>query len=110
SFLDLNTASISAGTLLNAGTVDATGTDSLHGVTVTSSHLIEVVSGTLTLDTGTTVNNAGGTVQVDAAATLNLNTASISSGILLNGGTFDTTATDALHGVTVTNSHLIEVV
>ena len=108
--LNLNTASITSGILTNAGTVDTTGTDALHGVTVTNSHLMEVVSGALTLDTATTVANAGGTVQVDSGATLNLNTASITSGILTNAGTVDTTGTDALHGVTVTNSHLMEVV
>src|SRR5204862_5539544 len=60
STLDLdNGASISDGTLGNAGEVNAEGTTGLHHLGITNSGTLESTSGLLTIDGGSSINNSG---------------------------------------------------
>ena len=111
--LALNTASITDGNLhvLTGGFLTSDATDALHNVAVDNDGTITVQTGTLTLDTGTAVTNTGGQIDVAAAATLALNSASITDGNLhvLTGGFLTSDATDALHNVAVDNDGTITV-
>ena len=128
STLDLHNTTIAGGTLGNSGTVDLTGTSALNGVVVTNSGLLEVTSGTLTVDpstvtnTGTLEATTGGTLDLDgisvtntsanvtvnAGSTLDFDITTIAGGTLTNAGTVDLTGTSALTGVAMTNSGLLE--
>ena len=128
STLDLDSTTVSGGTLNNLGTIDATGTSALNRVGVTNSGLIEATSGKLTIDPAITTNtgtieaasgatidlvslnvaNSGGAVQIDSGATLDLAGTVITGGTLNNLGTVNSTGTSALNGVGVTNSGLME--
>ena len=69
--------------------VSGTG-NALDDETVTANNMLEVLAGAaLTLDQGTSVANASGTVKVDATATLTLNNASITNGTVTNAGTIN---------------------
>src|SRR5207302_1016451 len=109
STLDLDGGdSITNGTLGNSGTLDATGTNALHGMAITNlgtlevtggeltvtggsvgdGGKIEVVAGTLDLESVTVTNSSGiAAVQVDGGSLLDLEIATISGGILSNSGT-----------------------
>src|SRR6202034_3980677 len=122
---------ISGAILDNSGTFNANGTDdTLTADTVSNSHDM-VVSGALTLNSGTSITNAasGDTITVDSGAKLTLDDTSLISGgtitvdsggtltmagsgdvisgaILDNSGTFNANGTDdTLTADTVSNSH-----
>ena len=96
-------AVIQSGSLGNSGTVNSTGSNALHNETVTANHMLEVVSGDLTIDQVSTVANTA--TQVDGGAKLVLNDASITGGTLGNSGTLNATGgTNALHGTALTNT------
>ena len=88
------TSALSSGLLANSGTLNVSGSgNALDGETVTANNMLEVLVGAaLTLDQGTSVANASGTVQVDATATLTLNDASITGGTVTNAGTINSKA------------------
>src|SRR5437868_6707673 len=52
-------ASITDGTLGNAGTLDATGSNALHHVGFTNSSSLESPGGVLTIDANSTIGNSG---------------------------------------------------
>src|SRR5258707_594571 len=123
STLDLDGGdSITNGTLGNSGTLDATGTNGLHGMAITNTlgatlevtggeltvtggsvgnaGKIEVVAGTLDLESVTVTNSSGiAAVQVDGGSLLDLESATISGGILSNSGTVNASGASALTGV-----------
>ncbi len=125
STLDLNNATITAGTLSNAGTVDSTGNNALNAVAVTNSSLLETTSGTLTIDPGAVTNsgtieattggtfdlngisvsNNSGTVDVNKGSALNLSSTTITGGMLSNSGAVNLTgdSTSTLDGVSVSD-------
>ncbi len=84
-------AVINGGSLGNAGQIDIGGAgNALDGVTVTANHGLEILSGgTLLLDLGTTIDNAGGIITVDGTATLTLNGAAIEGGTINDSGIID---------------------
>ena len=90
--LDLTgNAVLSNGILKNNGTLNVSGTgNALIGETVTNAGTIEVLSGAFAIGSGSTVNNSGGSVIVDAALTLN--GATISGGAIKGAGTIDVTS------------------
>jgi len=117
--LTLNSTTITGGILSNSGTVNATGASALTGVATTnnSGDLLEVTGGELTVTGGSvsntgkievvagtldleslTVTNTSGTVQVDGGALLDLESATITGGILSNSGTVNATGASALTG------------
>ena len=126
STLGLNKSTIGGGTLSNTGTVDATGTSALDDIAVANSGLLEVTSGTLTIDPsvlmnlgtlkattggafdldGINVNNVGGMVEINTGSTLDLTNTTITGGTLKNSGIVDVTggAISTLNGVSVTNT------
>ena len=60
STLDLdNGASISDGTLGNAGEVNAEGSTGLHHLGITNTGTLELTGGLLTIDGGSSINNSG---------------------------------------------------
>ena len=104
---------IDPGTINNSGYLEANGgTLEVDATPVTNTGtLLATGDGTLVLngDSGTeTVTNTGGTVQVDAGATLDLETATISSGNLTVAGTLDSTGTSFITDVVLTNTGTIE--
>ena len=77
----------SDGTLDISGTLNADGTDTLSNETVTNTGAIEVAAlAALTLDNGTTVNNATGAITVDGTLILD-DTSSITSGTVTSATT-----------------------
>ena len=84
--IDLNgSAVLTGGTLDNAGKLKVSGTgNALHQETVTANNLIEVVAGAiLTVDLISTIAN--GTLTIDDAGKLVLDSATIDGGIINNG-------------------------
>ena len=128
------TADLISGAILdNSGTVNANGTDTWSADTVSNSHAIDV-SGSLTLNSGSSITNAttgdtitvdsnatltlddtskivGGTITVDSGGTLTMaGTADLISGAILdNSGTVNANGTDTWSADTVSNSHAIDV-
>ncbi|WP_407177237.1 FecR domain-containing protein [Bradyrhizobium sp. STM 3562] len=116
------------GTLDSTGRIKVTGlANALHDEDVTANNTLEVMAGAaLLLDQGTTIVNdlsgpilvgedetpsAGGTVTVDAAASLTLNDATIIGGAVSNlaGGTIDLTGSAVLADGALDNSGLIKI-
>ena len=121
--LTFNGATIDGGTLNIQGVLDSTGSSTISGATIINQNLINIVSGTLTIDptpmtnTGTievhsgtglvldddAVTNSGssgdGTIQVDQNATLTLEDSSITGGVLKNFGTIDLTGDSSFSGL-----------
>ena len=150
STLDLETTTISGGTVAVDGLLDSTGTSAINGavISIGASGILEATSGTLTIDPGS-INNSGvleanggtleidgtagdqyrhaqgdrrqhlvlngetvtngGTVQVDVGSTLDLESATISGGIVAIYGLLDTTGTCAIDDAAITNTGTIEV-
>jgi fibronectin-binding autotransporter adhesin len=109
--LDLNgSAVLKNGSLGNAGQINVSGTgNALDNEKVTSNYALEILAaGVLTLDLGTAVANAGGTVTIDATAMLTMDDASITGGTLTNGGTINSTGTDAIAIAAITNTSILE--
>src|SRR6202040_453499 len=90
--LDLTgTAVLKNGSLGNAGQINVSGIgNELYGETVTANHALEVLSGALLIDQGTTVANTG-TITVNTTATLTVNDAGITGGTVTDSGTLDLT-------------------
>jgi hypothetical protein len=121
--LTFNGATIDGGTLNIQGELDSNGSSTISGATIINQNLINIVSGTLTIDptpmtnTGTievhsgtglvldddAVTNSGssgdGTIQVDQNATLTLEDSSITGGVLKNFGTIDLTGDSSFSGL-----------
>jgi fibronectin-binding autotransporter adhesin len=102
-----------SGTLNNTGRINVSGVGNLlDGETVNSSALIDI-TGSLTLDHGTTVTNllSLAAVTVESGGLLTLNGASITGGSLTNksGGTIDLTGSALVKNVAVGNSGDINV-
>src|SRR5436190_894954 len=99
STLDLDTgASISDGTLGNAGEVNAEGTTALHHLGITNSGTLEWAGGVLTIDAVSTINNSG-TLQanggeLDLSNDTVTNTNALKS---INNTTLELTNTPSLH-------------
>src|SRR5207249_3683282 len=114
--LDLQSAIVAAGTLTNSGPVNSTGTSALNSVTITNNTVvlfevtsgelvinlgsvtntgtIEVVGGTLDLESLTVTNFVAannGTLKVDSGATLDLESAIITGGTVINHGLLQAT-------------------
>ena len=66
-----------------------------------SGTLLATDASTLTLS-GDTVTNTGGTVEVDAGSTLDLESATINNGIVTVDGLLDSTGTSAIDGAAIT--------
>ena len=101
----------------NGGAVNVKGAAAFDSETVDNDSTIEIFAGAvLTIDQGSSVDNANGTLTIDAAgvtpalgaATLTLNGASITSGTLTISGTLDSTGSSAIHDANITNTGLIE--
>jgi hypothetical protein len=101
--------SMTGGTLTigSAGTleIDTAPGATLNDVRIINDHVIEVLAGSvLTLDLGTTVANAGSTINIDAAsgsvATLELNGAAVNGGTINDNGAIDVTGSSSINGVT----------
>ncbi|TMJ51702.1 MAG: hypothetical protein E6G85_13925 [Alphaproteobacteria bacterium] len=101
--LDLEgTSFLKDGTLVNTGTIDVGGAVTFDNETVHNSDIIEIFAGgSLTLDP-TNVDNAGGTMTVDAAATLILDGTTITGGTITDNGTIHVTADSAIDGAVMT--------
>src|SRR5208282_6819912 len=86
STLDLETATISGGIVNVYGLLDSTGSSFITDVALTNTGTIEVTSGMLVIDLGTTITNAG-TMKADDA-TLQLADSVNNSGLLeaISGG------------------------
>ncbi|WP_156948629.1 VCBS domain-containing protein [Bradyrhizobium sp. WSM1417] len=99
--IDLTGAAVlSGGTLNNNAAFKVSGTgNALDGETITNTGTIEVLAnGVLTIDQGSTVDNSGGNLIVDANATLRLDDATISGGAVKGGGTIDVTGASKIDG------------
>ncbi|MBR0779437.1 VCBS domain-containing protein, partial [Bradyrhizobium diazoefficiens] len=97
------------GFLKNNAVLEVSGTgNALHNETVTNSATgtIEVLAyGALTIDQGSTVDNASGNIIVDGNAALTLDTATISGGAVKGAGTIDVTGASKINsGATVSVS------
>ncbi len=84
---------IGSGTISNAGTLEANGGElDLSGVTTfTNSGLLLATASSLLVLNGDTVDNTGGTVQVNASSTVNLQSAIINHGTITNAGLLEAT-------------------
>ncbi|MGH6683417.1 MAG: hypothetical protein ACRECA_05745, partial [Pseudolabrys sp.] len=132
SFLTLADATISGGSLSNDGTLSSSGASELDGVATSTSNLLKVTAGTLTIHQGSLANtgsgellatgggtlalqsvtvtdDAGATVQVDSTSFLTLADATISGGSLTNAGTLSSIGASELDGVATSSSNLLEV-
>ena len=95
STLDLDNSTIHGGQLTISGELVSTGNSSITGVAITNSGIIDVTSGTLTIDATSTFNNAGtleldgGKLIIDAALSGNLE---IKGGAVLELGNSSPTA------------------
>ncbi|BAM92692.1 conserved hypothetical protein [Bradyrhizobium oligotrophicum S58] len=106
-------AAISNGDLTNFGEIDLTGSgNTLSNEVVTNFGKIDVkADGELTLDLGTSVDNADSLITVEGAARLTLSQAGITGGTLTNeaGGTIALTGQASLIGGTLGNSGVVTV-
>ena len=105
--LTLNAATVAAGTVINNGEIALTGSaiikngtldnsnqinvsglgNALHKETITNTGTIEVAAnGVLTIDQTSTIDNTSGDVTVDGYGKLTLNAATITAGMVTNGG------------------------
>jgi fibronectin-binding autotransporter adhesin len=93
--------------LLNAGTLTLKGGGDFGGTsTIANTGTIEISAGTLTVQVD--IANTGGTIVVDGAGTLNLDSGAIDGGTI-NDGTAGSTSTPAVFGnIDVTGSSTIE--
>jgi len=82
----------------------------LTNVTVTDNKKIEVSSGgVLTLNGGSQIISSGtGTLAIDSGATLDLNGATVSGGIVTIAGLLDSTGTSAITGAAITITGTLE--
>lgn len=88
---------LSNGILKNNNALNVTGTDNaLNGEAVTNAGTIEVLTGSLAIGPGSTVNNSSGNVIVDAA--LILNGATIGDGAIKGAGTIHVTGASKIDG------------
>jgi VCBS repeat-containing protein len=92
--LNLESATISGGIVDNSGTLEATsGTSTISGVTTfTNSATLEVINNSTLVLGSETVSNSGTVKVVGSGATLNLESATISGGIVNNSGTLGATS------------------
>jgi hypothetical protein len=106
-------AVLAHGTLDNAGLIEVSGNgNAFHREAVTGNGALEILSGgKLTLDQGTAFDNGCGTITVDHGATLTLNHAGVTGGLMTNerGGTVALTGYAALIGGSLGNSGRIAV-
>ena len=124
STLELESATISGGIVTVDGLLDSTGNSAIDSaaISIASTGTLEVTSGTLTIDPGS-INNSGtllatggGTlvlndnvtnitatamVEVDAGSTLELESATISGGIVTVGGLLGSTGNSAIDGAAI---------
>jgi fibronectin-binding autotransporter adhesin len=113
--LVLNGATITGGTITNAGTIEITGTGSIDS-DIFGNHQLTVDSGViLTLD-GTTITDGTitdtGTVNIDSGDTLTLGAgAAFNGGTITNAGTLDIEASSGatLSGVNITGTGNMEI-
>ena len=92
---------IDPSTINNTGTLEAAGGElDLTGITTfTNSGLLLATANSLLVLNGDTIDNTGGTVQVNAGSTLDLQSTAISNGTFNNFGLLKATAgTNAIHG------------
>ena len=115
--LTLNAATVAAGTVINNGETALTGSaiikngtldnsnqinvsglgNALHKETITNTGTIEVAAnGALTIDQTSTIDNTSGDVTVDGYGKLTLNAATITAGMVTNGGETDLSGTAVL--------------
>ena len=128
------TSSLSSAAITDTGTIKSTGgTLSIDPSTINNSGTLEADGGALTIDDVTTFTNTGtllatdsstltlsgdtvtnfvglanGTVQVDALSTLDLETSSITGGIVTVAGTLDSTGTSSLSSAAITDTGTIK--
>ena len=104
------TLELTSGALtIDPGSIDNTGLLEANGGALTidatpvtnSGTLLATDASTLTLS-GDTVTNTGGTVEVDAGSTLDLESATINNGIVTVDGLLDSTGTSAIDGAAIT--------
>jgi FecR protein len=111
--IDLTGAAVlKSGSLDNSGQINVSGAgNTLDAVTVALNNALEVLSGSLTIDQGSTVTSSGGSVTVDGTATLTLNDATVTGGTVTNeaAGTIDLTGAAALKNGSLGNSGQITV-
>ena len=93
-------AVLGGGKLKNNASLEVSGTgNALHGETVTNAGTLDVLAnGALTVDQGSTVDNAAGNLVVDAKALLTLNSATISGGAIKGAGAIDVTGASKIDG------------
>lgn len=93
-------AVLSGGVLKNNAILNVSGTgNALDDETVTNAGTIEVLAnGALTIDLGSTVDNASGNLIVDGNAALTLDDATISGGAIKGAGTIDVTGASKIDG------------
>ncbi len=90
----------------STGSVNATGgTITVDGGTVSNAGRVSAgAGGTLTIEDATVTNSDSGEVSIGATSNLNLVTAAILGGTVLNAGHLSATGTSAIQGDTVTNT------
>ena len=96
----------------NSGTLQANGGDLiLTNDTLTNTNALKAINNSTLKLTNTGVANLGGAITVLGGSTLDLgNGASINDGSLMNSGQISVNGTDnALHHVTVTANHMLEI-
>jgi hypothetical protein len=110
-------AVVKNGSLGSTGTIKVSGAgNALDHETVTNTALEVTAGGTLLLDQGTSVNNSGGTITVDAASgemaagRLALNGATITGGTLTMAGMLQSSGISAIDSADIVNTGLIEAV
>jgi Ca2+-binding RTX toxin-like protein len=108
SVLNLEAASIDGGVLINSGNVVSTGVSALTGVTITNGNLLEVTDGTLTIQNGS-LANTGGTLKIDAGATVELDGVTISGGTITDNGIIHVTGSSTIDGGASLNNGLVNV-
>ncbi len=91
-------------TFINSGTINTSGADAIHDVSLTNTGILHVdAPGTLTIDAGTTIT--GGTVNIDNGDTLVLNDATLTGGsgtiAINNSGTIDVTGNSSINAANV---------
>ncbi|HKS20261.1 MAG TPA: VCBS domain-containing protein, partial [Bradyrhizobium sp.] len=111
--LTLSGATVTGGTVTDSGIVRVSGDSAINGAALNGGQVTVDAATTLTLD-NTTVTGAtfidSGTVKVDAARALTLSGATITGGALDNSGNVDSTGSNFLTNVNVTNGGTVEIV
>ena len=103
-------AVIENGSLGNAGTLDAAGSgNKLDNETITNTGTIAVLAaGALTVDLGSSIENAGGQVTVDGGGALTLNDATINHGQVSDGGAIHLTGSAVIENGSLGNAGTLD--